>query len=59
MRIPILTRAINLIVSKLKNNFNHKAKLDEWEHFYKFHKPNGAHNRKIPYGALREESYYK
>jgi hypothetical protein len=32
------------------------AKLDEWERFYIFHRPQGAHNGKTPYEAP-EKSY--
>jgi len=29
--------------------------LGEWERFYNFHRPHGAHNGKTPYEALREK----
>ena len=32
-----------------------EAKLSEWERFYNFHRPHGAHNGKTPYEALREK----
>lgn len=31
------------------------AKLDQWEHFYNFHRPHGAFKGKTPYEALREK----
>jgi len=30
-------------------------KLDQWEHFYNFSRPHGAHAGKTPYEALREK----
>ena len=33
---------------------NLKAKLDEWERFYNFARPHGAHNGQTPYEVLRE-----
>ena len=32
-----------------------EEKLGEWERFYNFHRPHGAHNGKTPYEALREK----
>ena len=32
-----------------------EARLGEWERFYKFHRPKGAHKGKTPYEALREK----
>jgi len=37
-----------------KGDVDLEAKLDEWERFYNFHRPHGAHNGKPPYEALRE-----
>ena len=30
-------------------------KLDQWEHFYNFSRPHGAHAGKTPYEVLREK----
>jgi hypothetical protein len=30
-------------------------KLSEWEHFYNYNRPHGAHHGKTPYEALREK----
>ena len=32
-----------------------RFKIGEWERFYNFHRPHGAHNGKTPYEALREK----
>ena len=32
-----------------------EARLGEWERFYNFHRPHGAHKGKTPYEALREK----
>jgi len=38
-----------------KGDVDLEAKLDEWERFYNFHRPHGAHAGKTPYEALREK----
>ena len=38
-----------------KGDVDLETKLDEWEHFYNFHRPHGAHSGKTPYEALREK----
>jgi len=38
-----------------KGDVDLEAKLGEWERFYNFHRPHGAHNGKTPYEALREK----
>ncbi|PUB12368.1 integrase-like protein [Yoonia sediminilitoris] len=38
-----------------KGDVDLEAKLDEWERFYNFHRPPGAHKGKTPYEALREK----
>lgn len=38
-----------------KNDVDLVDKLDEWEKFYNFHRPHGAHKGKTPYEALREK----
>ena len=38
-----------------KGDVDLKARLGEWERFYNFHRPHGAHNGKTPYEALREK----
>jgi transposase InsO family protein len=38
-----------------KNDVDLKAKLDEWERFYNFHRPHGAFSGKTPHEALREK----
>ena len=38
-----------------KGDVDLEAKLDEWEKFYNFHRPHGAHNGNTPYEALREK----
>jgi len=38
-----------------KDDVDHKAKHDEWERYYNFHRPHGAFNGKTPYKALREK----
>jgi hypothetical protein len=38
-----------------KRNVDLEAKLGEWESFYNFHRPQGRHNEKTPYEALREK----
>jgi hypothetical protein len=37
-----------------KGDVDLEAKLDQWEHFYNFHRPHGAFNGKRPYEAIRE-----
>lgn len=37
-----------------KGDVDLKAKLTEWENFYNFHRPHGAHNGKTPYEILKE-----
>lgn len=37
-----------------KGDVDLEAKLDEWERFYNFARPHGAHNGQTPYEALRE-----
>ena len=32
-----------------------KKKLSEWEHFYNYNRPHGAHHGKTPYEVLREK----
>jgi len=32
-----------------------EAKLDEWERFYNFARPHGAHNGQTPHEALRDK----
>jgi len=38
-----------------KGDVDLEAKLGEWERFYNFHRPHGAHNGKTPHEALREK----
>lgn len=38
-----------------KGDVDLEAKLEEWERFYNFHRPHGAHSGKTPYEALREK----
>ena len=38
-----------------KDNVDLEAKLDEWERFYNFLKPYGAHAGETPYEPLREK----
>ena len=38
-----------------KGDVDLEAKLDEWERFYNFHRPHGAHAGTTPYEALREK----
>jgi transposase InsO family protein len=38
-----------------KGDANLETKLGEWENFYNFHRPLGAHHGKAPYQALREK----
>ena len=38
-----------------KDDVDLVGKLDEWEKFYNFHRPHGAHQGKTPYEALREK----
>ena len=38
-----------------KGGVDLEAKLDEWERFYNFHRPRGAHNGKTPYEALGDK----
>ena len=38
-----------------KDDIDLEARLGEWERFYNFHRPHGAHNGKTPYEALREK----
>ena len=40
-----------------KGGVDPEAKLDEWERFYNFHRPRGAHNGKTPYEALGNKLY--
>ena len=37
-----------------KGDVDLEAKLDQWERFYNFARPHGAHNGQTPYEALRE-----
>jgi transposase InsO family protein len=39
---------------KYKDDVDLEAKLDQWERFYNFARPHGAHNGQTPYEALRE-----
>ena len=36
-----------------KNDVDLNEKLEAWEHFYNFNRPNGAFDGKTPYEALR------
>jgi len=38
-----------------KGDVDLEAKLDEWERFYNFARPHGAHDGKTPYEALRDK----
>jgi len=38
-----------------KGDVDLETKLDEWERFYNFVRPHGAHNGQTPYEALRDE----
>lgn len=38
-----------------KGDVDLEAKLDEWERFYNFARPHGAHKGKTPYEALRDK----
>ena len=38
-----------------KGDVDLEAKLDEWEPFYNFARPHGAHNGQTPYEALRDK----
>jgi transposase InsO family protein len=38
-----------------KGDVDLEAKLDEWERFYNFARPHGAHNGQTPYEALRDK----
>ena len=38
-----------------KGDVDLEAKLDEWEQFYNFARPHGAHNGQTPYEALRDK----
>ena len=38
-----------------KGDVDLEVKLDEWERFYNFVRPHGAHNGKTPYEALRDK----
>ena len=38
-----------------KNDVNLKKKLSEWEQFYNFARPHGAHQGKTPYEFLRDK----
>jgi len=38
-----------------KDDVDLEAKLAEWERFYNFARPHGAHNGKTPYEALRDK----
>ena len=38
-----------------KGDVDLAAKLEEWEQFYNFSRPHGAHGGKAPYEALREK----
>ncbi len=38
-----------------KDDVDLEAKLDEWERFYNFARPHGAHNGQTPYEALRDK----
>ena len=38
-----------------KDDVDLEAKLDEWERFYNFARPHGAHNGQNPYEALRDK----
>lgn len=49
--IPTPVRALYVLC---EGDVDLEAKLGEWERFYNFHRPHGAHNEKTPYEALRE-----
>jgi transposase InsO family protein len=38
-----------------KGDVDLEAKLDEWDRFYNFARPHGAHNGQTPYEALRDK----
>lgn len=38
-----------------KGDVDVEAKVDEWERFYNFARPHGAHNGQTPYEALRDK----
>lgn len=38
-----------------KDDVDLEAKLEEWERFYNYHRPHGAHYGKTPYEVLREK----
>jgi transposase InsO family protein len=38
-----------------KGDVDLQAKSGEWERFYNFHRPHGAHSGKTPYEAVREK----
>ncbi len=38
-----------------KNDVDLKEKLTEWEQFYNFARPHGAHDGKSPYESLRDK----
>ena len=38
-----------------RDDIDLKKKLAEWEHFYNYNRPHGAHHGKTPYEALREK----
>ena len=40
---------------KYKDDVDLEAKLAEWEAFYNFTRPHGAHGGKTPYESLREK----
>ena len=40
---------------KYKDDVDLEAKLAEWEAFYNFARPYGAHGGKTPYESLREK----
>ena len=40
---------------KYKDDVDLEEKLAEWEHFYNFGRPHGAHRGKTPYESLREK----
>lgn len=40
---------------KYKDDVDLEAKLAEWEAFYNFARPHGAHGGKTPYESLRDK----
>ena len=53
--VQVLSRQKHYQLLSYKDDVDLRAKLAEWEAFYNFARPHGAHGEKTPYESLREK----